>query len=184
MTSTIKLFPSNKKMDPFNPKPEDFCIDDIAHGLSRNCRYNGHVAGFLSVAEHCVIVSRILEDEWGLGPEIALQGLLHDGYEAYISDLSRPVKYRPEMAGYREAELRGEAVMAEAFGIAFPFHPKVKEADIEAYNREVSGPAPLRERPMDESIGPEQARIMFLARFVDLVLERAFMSPTFRRSWA
>src|SRR5581483_6058822 len=41
-----------------SPLPEDICIEDIAHALSRLCRFNGHVAVPLySVAEHSVPVS-------------------------------------------------------------------------------------------------------------------------------
>lgn len=61
---------------PFDPRPEDICIEDIAHSLSNMCRFCGHVREFYSVAEHSV---RGASHLYGLN---ALQFLLHDAAEA------------------------------------------------------------------------------------------------------
>lgn len=114
---------------PLDPRPEDILIEDIARGLATGCRYSGQIGigtgyVFYSVAEHSVIVSIYAEKrarELGLGAAIArtwaLEGLLHDASEAYIGDVSRPVKYSQVMRGYRAVERRLEAVIAERFDL-------------------------------------------------------------------
>jgi len=69
-----------------DPKAIDISIEDIAHSLSNQCRFNGHTREFYSVAQHCVLVSE------NVPPELALEGLLHDAGEAYVSDLAKPLK--------------------------------------------------------------------------------------------
>ena len=102
------------KFHPLEPKAADVDLYDIARGLAMTCRYAGQVktAGhFYSVAEHCVWVSKHVPREY------ALHGLLHDSAEAYIGDMVRPLKHRPELAGFRLAEERIELAVAERFGL-------------------------------------------------------------------
>lgn len=61
------------------------CIKIIAFALSNINRYTGHV-GQYSVAEHSVLVAEQLPDH------LKLSGLLHDAPEAYIGDISSPLK--------------------------------------------------------------------------------------------
>src|SRR5579885_2784587 len=76
---------------PLDPRPEEILIEDIAHALSMLCRFTGHVKRFYSVAQHCVYVSHRCD------PKDALWGLLHDAAEAYLNDISRPVKSLREL---------------------------------------------------------------------------------------
>lgn len=114
---------SQRRFWPLSPEPDDFDIEDIAAALSNLCRYNGHLHLFYSVAEHSILVSRLVK------PELALCGLLHDATEAYLSDLARPVKHMPEFLAFRQVEQLLEAPLARKFGLPFPFPPEVKEAD-------------------------------------------------------
>lgn len=108
--------------DPRTIAVEDVDIADIAHALSRQCRYNGHVDGFLSVARHSIWVANAV-------PSHALWGLLHDAAEAYLGDLISPLKNSPFGETYHEMEDHVEAVVAEAFGLSYPPPPEVKEGD-------------------------------------------------------
>jgi len=66
-----------------------FDIGEMAHALGNLCRFTGQCRRFYSVAEHSVLVSRIMED-LRLGDP--MEGLLHDGVEAYLADVASPAK--------------------------------------------------------------------------------------------
>jgi|TARA_Y100000310_G_scaffold20001_1_gene19499 hypothetical protein len=121
MNSWIETY-TGLKIDPFNPDPSRICIEDIAHALSMICRFTGHCKYFYSVAQHSVLVAKRCPDE------MKLTGLLHDASEAYINDISSPVK--PGLMNYREIEEELWRAIAGKFGLPHPWvHPKVKEID-------------------------------------------------------
>lgn len=68
------------------PLEGEIRLEDIAHALGMLCRFNGHIRRFYSVAQHSVLVSRMVE------PEHALQALFHDAPEAYAGDVTAPLK--------------------------------------------------------------------------------------------
>jgi len=92
---------SHKMFDPLNPEVELIDIKDIAHSLSMLCRANGHFRSFYSVGMHCVNCAREAIAR-GYSRKVQLACLLHDGSEAYLSDVTRPVK--EEIPQYREIE--------------------------------------------------------------------------------
>lgn len=106
-----------------NPQPSDFNIRDIARALSHVCRFSGHCTEFYSVAQHSFLCSLMVDLPH------RLDALMHDASEAYLGDVSRPLKHSPVMAGYRELEILTEQRIAEQFGLNFPFPPCVKEVD-------------------------------------------------------
>lgn len=110
----------------FDPRPGDFDIEEIAHSLALTNRFNGHTPFPYSVAQHSVLVSRLLE-HWGEPLEVIFCGLLHDAAEAYIGDCVRPLKR--ELPAFYAVEERIERALAEQFRIPFPFPPAVKRAD-------------------------------------------------------
>lgn len=76
---------------PMDPKGKDIYIEDIAHALSLMTRANGHFPEFYSVAQHSIhCAEEALAQE--KSSREALACLLHDGSEAYLSDITRPVK--------------------------------------------------------------------------------------------
>ncbi len=78
----------------FNPTTaaeKDIDIRDIAHSLSLLCRAGGHFPHFYSVAQHCLNCLREAKAR-KYSKRVQLGCLLHDASEAYLSDITRPVK--------------------------------------------------------------------------------------------
>ncbi len=82
---------SHKMFDPLAPETELIDIADIAHALSMLCRANGHFKSFYSVGQHCINCMREAKAR-GYSQRVQLGCLLHDASEAYLSDVTRPVK--------------------------------------------------------------------------------------------
>lgn len=117
---------TGRHVDPFNLRPEDISIRDIAHALSMTCRWGGHVKRFYSVAEHSVLLTYFAQTGEARGPSnltrpevLKLQQylLLHDASEAYLTDVPSPYKARPEFAGFVELEAKVQRRIEDHFGI-------------------------------------------------------------------
>ena len=114
---------TGKPFVPAAPDPELIDIRDIAIGLSRESRFNGHTQGeyLYSVAQHSVYASRVVPEK------MALWGLLHDASEAYCKDLTWSIKtLLPE---YKELEIGILKAVAVKFDLPWPPPPEIKEAD-------------------------------------------------------
>lgn len=125
---SIELFSGNR-FTPLEPDVDAVDITDIAHSLSRNCRYNGHVPGFYSVAEHSILMSYAVidfvpDDEQA---ETSMWALLHDATEAYMPDMPRPIKGL--LNGFDEAEEQLLRTIAEAFRLSWPMPDIVEKMD-------------------------------------------------------
>lgn len=116
MSDWIETF-TGKKFCPLNPRPEDVCIEDIAHSLAMQCRFNGHTRVFYSVAEHSVLMAEELA-VLGYDKTVQLYGLLHDAAEAYLCDLPQPIKH--ELNQYRVAEIKLQRTILGALGLPAP----------------------------------------------------------------
>lgn len=81
------------RFDPTDPKNEDIEIEDIAHALSMMTRANGHFKVFFSVARHSINCAVEAENR-GYSKRVQLLCLLHDSAEAYIGDMTRPLKLK------------------------------------------------------------------------------------------
>jgi hypothetical protein len=79
---------------PCDPRPEDVCLEDIAHHLALMCRFGGACRVFYSVAEHSVRVAELVWDRTNGDREAALAGLLHDASEAYLVDIPKTTQIR------------------------------------------------------------------------------------------
>lgn len=129
---------TGKKFNYRSPAPEMVDIYDIARALSMQCRFNGHVAEFFSVAQHSVFVELHLTH---LSANLRLQGLLHDAVEAYLGDIVSPLKwFLPVLA---EAESRIWCTICEKFNLEVRLHPDVRKADKLMLMREVMELLPI-----------------------------------------
>lgn len=91
------------------PSLDDIFIEDIAKSLSQQCRFTGYTNRFYSVAEHLL-----------LGLEYVPQGdrlewFAHDFQEAYLGDVSGPLKR--ELQVYRDMEAVWMGAIAVRFGL-------------------------------------------------------------------
>lgn len=149
-------------IDPLNPDPAKIQIEDIAHALSMQPRFGGHLPVFYSVAQHSLRVSRLVTD-----PAQQLAALMHDAAEAYLIDVPSPVKQR--LTGYREIEDNLMRMIAEKFGFAWPLHPCVKAADEQALRTEWESLMLRRGFWVLDSDYPLRAKILFMERFAELI---------------
>ncbi len=163
---------SKQKFSPLQAKAEEIDMIDIAHALSLMCRANGHIRHFYSVAQHCLNCSREAKAR-GLSEEVQLACLLHDASEAYLSDITRPIKR--SLPQYLEFEEVLQNQIFEKFNLVHlkeEEHSLVKEIDdtllyyelLELIKEEI-----FEERPEIVSI-PDLEQRDFLA------VEEAFLS--------
>lgn len=82
---------SKKKLDPTNVDADAIDIVDISHSLSLLCRANGHFPYFYSVAQHSINCANEAKAR-GYSKRVQLGCLLHDASEAYMSDITSPIK--------------------------------------------------------------------------------------------
>lgn len=119
---------SGKVFWPMDARVEDVSPVDIAIGLSRSFRWAGQSDDAIDVASHSINVALTLS-MWGHPAEVQLYGLLHDGSEAYLHDIIRPLKMMDEFAPYRECEVRLQRTIYAAFGLHDDEPGEVKDAD-------------------------------------------------------
>lgn len=156
---------------PLDPRVDEVRIIDIAHSLSMLCRYNGHCQYFYSVAEHCYLLSYAVPDPY------KLEALMHDGSEAYTSDIPRPFKYSESMSLFREIEDKNASAVYEFAGLSYPESSVVKEYDKRIVRNEGEALLPHcdwfngLERIPDIEIkcyDPRQMERLYLARYYEL----------------
>jgi uncharacterized protein len=119
---------SGRWVNPFDPDPEQLDAGDIARALANQCRFGGHCRVFYSVAQHSVIVSRLVEERDG-DVEDVFAALMHDATEAYLGDMPHPLKHRsPLGAAFKAAEDHLEEAIRDRFRIKADV-PEIKRAD-------------------------------------------------------
>lgn len=120
MSGWLQMYPSGRLVHYDNFTEADVDIVDIAHHLSLECRYGGGIRKHYSVAEHSVLVSKHVPFEY------RKEALLHDACEAYLKDIPRQFKIRPEMQWYRDLEQHYINTINAKFGIVST--PESREA--------------------------------------------------------
>lgn len=173
----------------FDPKSgliSEIDIEDIAHALSNLCRYAGHCRKFYSVAEHSVMVSKIIAKLWPEDRAAIRAGLLHDATEAYVIDLPTPIKVLVPEYMEIEDKLAGDIAKSLKINWGRDILDKVKTADMIALATEARL---LFEnvkhwdsiRKYESMIGllakgfplaPNEAKKLFMREFIKLEKER------------
>lgn len=113
---------TGRNVDVRAPKLEDVDIRDIAHALAHINRFTGHTHGTYTVAEHSVLCS------YFGNPDEALEKLMHDASEAYLGDVSSPLKalLQPQ---YGVLETMWQAAISRKFNLGALDSREVKRID-------------------------------------------------------
>lgn len=150
----------------------DLHISDIATALSNTCRFAGHLDKFYSVAQHSVLCSELV------APELAFEALMHDASEAYLGDVTAPLKAL--LPDYRAIEKQVNNLIRVRYGLPVTESREVKQADLimlaterRDFGLDDGTPWPLIEGIPPASfvispLPPELARLLFLRRFYEL----------------
>lgn len=179
-------------VDIEHPQVWNILLKDIAHNLSHICRYNGSVPYPYSVAQHSLLVEAIVEDQGGT-PEECLWALMHDAAEAYLGDLSTPLKAADRSGTYVRLEELWMTVIHKALLPMFPVDLSqgsvVSAADQLALQVEMSWFLNHSEIAVVEPRAcelllqisnhtPDTARREFLLRFRELMVSAREGAPT------
>lgn len=146
---------TGQPFDLVDPQPEMVHLEDIAHALAHLCRYTGHVVQHYSVAQHSALASRVAPDE----VDLKFQALMHDAAEAYVGDVSKPMKMvlGPAM---REVEDRVWRAVADRFRLPLELDPRVKEVDLRLLETERQQLLGTCERDWQLDVDPYAIRII------------------------
>lgn len=132
---------AGKNIDILNLKEEDFCLEDIAHGLATYKRFGAALAlnQTYNVANHSVLMAEyVLDTEDKI--EAARYALMHDAAEAYLGDMPSPFKkYLPD---YIKLEAKFLALIFKKYHIDNNYKKLIKEIDVRIRLDEVLGLKP------------------------------------------
>jgi hypothetical protein len=166
-------------------------IVDIAKGLSNVCRFAGQCDRFYSVAEHSVLVSRIVERA-GCSWRVVFAALMHDVSEALLGDMTSPLKsLLPE---YKVIESEVQTYLIDRLApLAITDHPFIRVADLIAlaveqrdvmHNTDVWGALTgtygnelIAQFNIHESLMPEGAYELFLNRYTECLVNSGRNAP-------
>jgi hypothetical protein len=162
---------TGRRFDLFEPDADMIDPRDISHSLAHLCRFNGHTREFYSVAQHSCIVADLVPEEHKLA------ALLHDAAEAYLGDMTRPLKQW--IHAYQDFEYWTWRRVCERFDIPSELPGCVQQADLIALateRRDLMSTDPaiwdclIGIEPMAESIRPwpaTEALLTFHQRLMD-----------------
>lgn len=184
---------SGLAFDLLSPTIEQVRLVDIAHSLSRLNRFCGATKGTYgwSVAQHSMLVESLLPPY--VDPILRLHVMLHDAHEAYIGDITTPVRrairyYAGDSDPLYYLESMIDSVVWRAFALDPPTEAQrdaIKHVD--ALALKVERFALLEPEPRDWGIPdpgepptdfdtiltlprhPGSAKQAFIARFLDLI---------------
>ncbi|MHB1302636.1 MAG: hypothetical protein ACYCZB_04055 [Acidiphilium sp.] len=146
---TIRLG-SGAEFDFLDPWNSEFTLDDVANALGKICRYSGQCSDFYSVAEHSLLVS-----QEAVGFE--LEALMHDAAEAFLGDVTRPLKQL--LPQYKEIERNVESAIYSRFNIDRVGTAVIKAADLRVLAAEQRQVMPPGTDAWAGTAGVEPARV-------------------------
>lgn len=111
---TYYITNSGRKIDIATISLSDICIKDIAHHLTKICRYGGalDLNKHYSVANHSLALYYYARDN-GYSLDVQKAVLLHDAAEAYLGDIVAGLK--KHLPDYSAIEITVEHLIAEKY---------------------------------------------------------------------
>lgn len=126
---------TGRRFSYLDPAAHDFSIEDVAHSLSLTARFRGHTVRMYTVAQHSLLVSRLMRQA-GYGPNGCLAGLLHDGHEAYFGDPPSPLKWAFPNVARAENKVRDAFRGSRLCELAAGYWGATKSSDLAALHIE------------------------------------------------
>jgi 5'-deoxynucleotidase YfbR-like HD superfamily hydrolase len=168
---TAILTASGFVLDLANPDATGLPVEDVAKALAYQPRWCGATRVFYSVAEHSVMVSRLVPGQ------LAYHGLWHDCVESISGDWPSPLKVHLGREEVKRKMAPLEAALQRRFG--YQSHvAEVKTADLVAMATELRdllppawmdwGHLPAPHPDKIEPVGPERAYTLFMERYEEL----------------
>lgn len=115
-------------IDMRDPQPEDFILDEIARGLSRENRYGGAATSEpWNVGQHLILAVQFAVED-GVPKEDVRVILAHDFPEYMLRDVIRPMKQT--LPDYKALEALWWSRMATRFNLPFEMPAVVHEYDL------------------------------------------------------
>jgi hypothetical protein len=167
---TSILLPSGFVLDLLAPDATGMPVTDIALCLASQPRWGGAARPWYSVAEHSVMVSRLVP------PHLAYAALMHD-CEEFLGDWPSPVKVMLGRDYVRHRLHPVKDALRRRFGFQDDI-PEIKHADLVCMATELRDllpaawmewghlPAPHPDKIVP--VGPDRAYALFVARFEEL----------------
>lgn len=153
-------------------------IDLIARSLANTCRYNGQCLTYYSVAEHSVLISRMVPDD------LALAALLHDASEVYVGDMPPMLKryLSAQGIGFKDIERKAALAVARGYGLTLA---QLEDPLIKSFDRRILADETMALMPPHDywqsymqqyeptgvqlhCWGPDEAKARFLERYEEL----------------
>lgn len=188
---TAVLTASGFVLDLMHPDATGLPVEDVARALAYQPRWCGATKSFYSVAEHSVMVSRLVPETF------AYDALWHDSLEFIQGDWPSPLKVYLGRDDINRKLAPIETALARRFGFALHL-AEVKQADLVAMATELRdllpsawmdwGHLPDPVPAVIQPIGPEHAYRLFMERYEEIkhlarpVEEQPVRSPRRRSS--
>lgn len=168
---TAILTASGFVLDLTKPDATGLPVEDVARALAYQPRWCGATKHFYSVAEHSVMVSRLVPES------LAYDALWHDSIEFIQGDWPSPLKIYLGRDSINQKLEPIEAALARRFG--FQRHlEEVKKADLVAMATELRdllpsawmdwGHLPQPATAPIQPVGPERAFDLFMERYEEI----------------
>jgi hypothetical protein len=138
----------------------EFDIEAIAHALSMACRFGGQCSEFYSVAQHSIVVAKIMGDMTNCNP---FEGIIHDASEAIMLDMPTPIKYM--MPDYHALEKDLCARVRVSFGLPPEKSAQCERADKLAMFMEAYGLISSKGATFDDVLGARSQALRLRSKY-------------------